>query len=69
MERSVEPHEGAEAGIIEEDRVGGLCGIEALAHEIELLLLEGRRTLVWARDIKLPAPPSAPAVQSPGNNC
>ena len=40
MERLVEPHEGAGCRIVEVERIGNLAGIEALAHQLHLLLLE-----------------------------
>ena len=42
VERRVEPHEGLRGGIVEIDRIADGVRIEALLHQIDLLLLEGR---------------------------
>src|SRR5260370_8045954 len=41
MERRSHAQEGLGGWIVEKDRIGGGAGIEALRHEVDLLLLEG----------------------------
>src|SRR4051795_4381414 len=48
IELVVEPHEALGRGIAEIDRIANRHGVEALAHQVDLLLLEGRGHLELA---------------------